>query len=100
MDATPNVAGMDYFHLCLFVKALRTLDLSINSQNCWVSFDPNHKVIKKKPPALGALASAILGSGRGNAARLCRAVVLEFLILHHKKLKKKKKRQLKSKFKS
>lgn len=48
MDPAPNVAGMDYFHLYLFVKALRTLGLSINKQNCWTSFDPNHKVIKKK----------------------------------------------------
>lgn len=46
MDTTLNVAGMDYFHLYLFVKALRTLGLSINRQNCWGSFDPNQKVMK------------------------------------------------------
>lgn len=34
MDTTLSVASMDYFHLYLFVKALRTPGLSINSQNC------------------------------------------------------------------
>lgn len=34
MDTSLDVASMDYFHLYLFVKALRTPGLSINSQNC------------------------------------------------------------------
>lgn len=71
MDAAPNVAGMDYFHLYLFVKALRTLGLSINRQNCWTPFDPNPKVIekekikKKKERALGVLPKATVSSERG-----------------------------------
>lgn len=43
MDTTLNVPSIDYFHS---VKALRTLSLSINSQKCWGSLDPNQNVMK------------------------------------------------------
>lgn len=48
MDTTLNVAGMDYFHLYLFVKALRTPGLSINSQNCMGIFRSTSKSNEKQ----------------------------------------------------